>query len=128
MPIFGAASLRKLATLHPDLQRVLRAAIVAGPDFTIVSAKRSPEEQERLVEGGFSRTLQSKHLRTPSEAVDVAPWPVDWGDAQRFQVLAGYIMGVASQLNVRLTWGGDWSRDWNYTDQDFNDWGHFEIT
>lgn len=127
MPTFSTASLRKLATLHPDLQRVLRAALATGPDFTIVSAARTPEEQERLVHVGFSRTLHSKHLLRPSEAVDIAPYPVDWNDSQRFHVLAGYVMGVASQLGVTLRWGGDWNRNWRYEDQHFNDWGHLEL-
>jgi hypothetical protein len=71
MPAFSAASLRKLATLDPRLQAVLRAAIAAGPDFTIISAKRTPAEQAALVAEGKSQTLDSKHLTTPSLAVAV---------------------------------------------------------
>jgi peptidoglycan L-alanyl-D-glutamate endopeptidase CwlK len=127
LPEFGTASLRKLTTLHPLLQLVLRTAIQDGPDFTIISAKRTLEEQHALLAEGASRTLKSKHLMTPSEAVDIAPWPVDWNDTTRFYILAGYVLGIAARLGVPLRWGGDWNGNWSYRDQRFHDLPHFEL-
>jgi peptidoglycan L-alanyl-D-glutamate endopeptidase CwlK len=127
MPTFSAASLHKLATLDPRLQAMLRAAIAAGPDFTIISAKRTPTEQAALVAEGKSQTLDSKHLATPSLAVDIAPWPVDWNDTSRFYVLAGYVLGIAQAQGIALRWGGDWDGDWEMRDQRFHDLGHFEL-
>jgi len=58
-----------------------------------------------------------KHNRSPSMAVDAAPYPIDWQDRERFYYFAGYVMGVADMLHAeglithRLRYGGDWDRD-----------------
>ncbi len=79
--------------------------------------------------GGTSWTLNSKHRvderghsvgRKKSDAVDVAPWPIDWEDVVRFQVVASFILAAAMRLGVRLEWGGLWGKLQK-------DWGHFEI-
>ena len=127
MPKFSSASLHKIATLDPRLQRILRAAIVGGPDFTIISAKRTPAEQAALVAEGKSQTLKSLHLAEPSLAVDLAPWPLDWNDTARFHLLAGWVLAHAAVLGIGVRWGGDWDHDWLLTDQRFHDLGHFEL-
>ena len=65
--------------------------------------------------------------------VDVAPYPIDWEDLDRFRYFAGYVMGVAAILHSeglithRLRWGGDWNRDTQVKDNSFNDMPHFEL-
>lgn len=127
MGSFSQRSLALLAELDPELQRVLRTAIRTGPDFTILplGARRTPEQQAQLLREGKTKTLQSKHLT--GEAVDLAPFPVDWNDLKRFHVLAGYILATATALGVTLRWGGDWDSDFTYTDQTFHDLPHFEL-
>jgi len=107
MPSFSPKSLNKLSTLHPDLQRVLQKVIL-HVDFTILEGHRNEADQNAAVARGASKARWplSKHNSLPSKAVDVAPWPVDWQDTPRFNYLAGFILGVASELGVRLWWGG----------------------
>jgi hypothetical protein len=69
----------------------------------------------------------SKHNQSPSMAVDVAPYPIDWADRERFNYFAGYVMGVASQHGIALRWGGDWNRDWKVRDNNFDDLPHYEL-
>jgi len=111
------------------LQKVLLAAIEYGPDFTIPAhgAHRTIETQKKLVKGGTSWTLDSKHLELPSRAVDVAPYPVDWKDRERFMLLAGYIKCMADSLGVKLIWGGTWRSDLDVTKRRGSDLGHFEL-
>ena len=42
-----------------------------------------------------------------SKAVDVAPYPIDWNDKERFYYFAGVVMGIAIQMGIPLRWGGD---------------------
>ena len=69
----------------------------------------------------------SKHNQEPSLAVDVAPWPIDWNDSHRFYHFAGFVLGIAAALNIRLRWGGDWDSDFDLRDQTFFDLPHFEL-
>lgn len=120
MPSFSKASLIHFATLHPDLQRVLEAAIKIT-DFSCIMGHRS----EELQNAAFAmRTSQkkwpdSRHNSFPSEAMDLVPYPLDWTDRESFHYLAGVIMACAAQLEVPLTWGGHWPK--------FQDLPHFEL-
>lgn len=71
--------------------------------------------------------MDSKHLALPSRAVDVAPYPINWGDKKRFYHFAGYVQGLAAQLGISLRWGGDWDGDNDLNDQTFFDLVHFEL-
>ena len=79
------------------------------------------------------RWPQGKHNSMPSQAVDVAPYPINWHDRERFHYFAGYVMGVAERLRQEgkirsyLRWGGDWSMDTQVKDNRFDDLVHFEI-
>jgi hypothetical protein len=63
----------------------------------------------------------------PAEAVDAAPYPIDWKDRERFSYFAGVVLGIAQSQGLQLTWGGDWDRDWQLRDNTFDDLLHFEL-
>ncbi len=44
----------------------------------------------------------------------------------RFYYFAGFVMGTAAAMGVRLRWGGDWDGDTELDDQKFRDLVHFE--
>jgi peptidoglycan L-alanyl-D-glutamate endopeptidase CwlK len=48
--------------------------------------------------------------------VDVAPYPIDWEDYEKFYWFGGYIR-----------WGGDWDGDGDFKDQTLVDLVHWEI-
>ena len=118
---------RQLAGVHPDLVRVIQMA-AEQPDivrFMVLEGLRSAERQLVLVDSGASRTMRSRHLT--GHAVDIAPvlqidskgrcvpswhWP-------HYHQLAPVIKRVADELNVAITWGGDWRR--------FKDGPHWEL-
>ena len=129
MPKFSDRSLHRLTTCHTDIRRVLHKAIERGPDFTILCGHRDQEEQDKAFAEGKSqlRYPRSKHNKLPSLAVDIAPYPIDWNDLNRFRFLAGYVLGIAAGMDVGLRWGGDWDRDYEEKDERFRDMPHFEI-
>jgi len=99
-------------------------------DFSVLCGIRTLDEQKELVSKGLSRTLNSRHLPNKnglSEAVDIAPYPIDWNNHQSFHRLAGIVQAAASLHDTRLRWGGDWDGDNDTNDQSFIDLPHFEL-
>jgi len=103
---------------------------------TILTGHRTKDEQNEKVENKQSEVNwpNSKHNSMPSMAVDVAPWPIpkDWGDKEwkertKFYELKAIIFFVAASKGYTLRWGGDWDRDYDYLDNNFDDLVHFEI-
>ena len=128
MPSYGARSMGRLATAHPDLQEVFNEAI-KWIDITILESHRSEERQDKLYAEGKTQLKfpKSKHNKHPSEAVDAAPYPVDWNDRERFSYMAGIIIGIAKMKGIELRWGGDWNRNGELKDNNFDDLPHIEL-
>ena len=103
MPAFSKKSRAMLEQVHPDLQKVMEEAIKII-DFSITEGARTKEKQLEYFKAGKSKTLNSKHLpkycaeygRNYSCAIDVCPWPVDYGDRERFCLLAGIVLGIGT--------------------------------
>lgn len=128
MPSFSNRSRAILDTCHGDLQTICRHAI-RNFDFSVIEGHRSNERQDQLFHAGKStlRAGESKHNQTPSQAVDIAPYPIDWNDHRRFHLLAGFMFQSAANHGIALRWGGDWDGDWELDDQSFIDLPHFEV-
>lgn len=128
MPAFGRGSLSALELVDTRLRGVLEEAIKYW-DFTVLEGHRGPERQQELFESGTSQVSwpNSKHNSLPSVAVDIAPYPIDWEDTERFIQLSGAILQIAKQNGLDLRWGGDWNRDGRMTDESFRDLLHFEL-
>ena len=124
MPHFGKRSKRRLKGIHPKLVSVLNE-LVKIMDVTILEGLRSQERQNELVAKGASKTKYSKHIQ--GKAVDVAPYPIDWKDRDRFHYMGGMVRGIGQQLGVNIRWGGDWDSDGETKDNSFDDLVHVEI-
>lgn len=112
MPQLSAISLSRLGTCHPDLQELVREAI-KDYDFTVICGHRTEQDQNAAYAAGRSKVEwpNSRHNSLPSEAVDLAPYPIDWSDKARFRELADVVKKTAASLGVEITWGGDWGWD-----------------
>lgn len=127
MPRFSEASETALASCDDRLQRIAREAIKEY-DFVVTEGHRSKERQDSLYPK-FSKVKwpNSKHNPLPSKAMDLAPYPVDWKDRERFFYLGGLIMGIAANMGINLRWGGNWDSDSDFKDERFIDLPHFEL-
>jgi len=144
MATFSKASLAKVATCHPDLQKVLHEAI-NHYDFTVLFGHRTPEEQLKLFKQGrklhngvwvkVGKTVtdkdgtvkKSKHNYKPSLAVDIAPYPVNWNNLDRFHKLKAVVFKAAKKVGVSLVWGADWDGDGDIKEHSLQDYPHFEL-
>ena len=128
MPKFSKKSLSKLETCDKRLQDLF-LRVVKKFDCTILEGHRSKDRQNKLFDEGKSKLKypKGKHNSLPSKAVDVAPYPIDWNDRERFTYFAGYILGIAYQMGLKIRWGGDWDMDTQVKDNNFDDLPHFEI-
>jgi len=128
MPTLGPTSRENLSLVDIRLRQIVLEAIYVT-DFSVIEGHRSPERQEEMFQSGASklRWPDSKHNSLPSKAMDLAPYPIDWHDLERFCVLKGVIFTIAHQHGVKLRWGGDWDRDERMADEGFRDYVHYEI-
>lgn len=136
MATFSKKSKERLLTCDPRLQRVLEMAI-QYTDFTVLCGSRTPDEQFELFKQGRTlkdgkwikvgstvteidgKTKKSMHNYTPSKAVDIAPYPIDWNNLERFKSLAVVIKRCADACGVDIVWGGAW--------QSFKDYPHYQL-
>lgn len=100
---FGAKSLERLATCHPDLQRICHE-LIKEMDVTVLCGHRGEEEQNLAYRQGKSRLRWplSAHNSIPSRAVDLAPYPIDWNDRPRFLRMQGRVRRIAEELGIEL--------------------------
>ena len=120
-----ARSVRNLLGVHPDLCKVIEAAVVVMPldggvSFIVTEGLRTHKRQAQLVASGASKTMNSRHLT--GHAVDVAAMlggVVRW-DWPLYNRLAQVFKNKANVLGIHIVWGGDW--------REFKDGPHFELS
>ena len=132
MAQFSKRSRRQLESCHEDLQKVMNE-VIKYYDITILEGHRNQADQDLAYKKGLSRVHwpNGRHNKTPSLAVDVAPWipgkGIDWNNTAMFHYMAGRILATAEQLGIKLRWGGDWNRNQYSGDEKFLDLVHFEL-
>ena len=124
MPHFGKRSKQRLKGVNIVLVHILNK-LVEIMDVTIIEGLRSEERQEKLLKEGKTKTKFSKHIQ--GKAVDLAPYPIDWEDRERFHYMGGMLRGIAHEMGVKIRWGGDWDSDGEIADNSFDDLVHVEL-
>lgn len=131
MPSFSTTSAGRLNTAHPKLV-ALFLEVVKTFDCAVLEGHRDQATQDRYFAEGKSKLPwpKGKHCATPSLAVDVAPYVQGHASYEPKHCIyfAGFVMGVASRMGIKVRWGGDWDGDNEaMTDQTFQDLVHFEL-
>jgi len=133
MAKFSQTSFSKLASCHIDLQAIFYE-VIKNVDCIVLEGFRGQAAQERdfLEKRTTLEWPHGKHNSNPSNAVDVAPYPINWEDKESFYWFGGYVLATAQMLkdqgkiSCSLRWGGDWNGNKDFHDQDFTDLVHFE--
>lgn len=140
MPKFGTESREKLNTCRYEIIRTLELVVVEY-DIIVLEGRRSWARQAELLREGRTKVGPGKSKHNPpkrqdgtedtkwlSNAVDIAPYPIDWKDAKRFIYMAGLVIGTGRALGYNFRWGGNWDEDQVIIDdQNFDDLPHFEF-
>ncbi len=134
MPKFSLTSFSKLSTCHPDLQAIFYE-VIKDFDCIILEGHRDQASQEQAFLNRKTKLHwpDGKHNSLPSNAIDAAPYPLNWENKEGFYFFAGWVMSVVQRLKYEgkithsVRWGGDWDSDRDLRDQDFNDLVHFEL-
>jgi len=107
---FGQKSLDKLGTVHPDLQKLFKAAITDSPyDFSITEGVRTLERQKELVAAGKSTTMNSRHLT--GKAVDIAVFvdgKLTW-DSKYYKAVTDHVKKLSIEMKIPVVCGIDWT-------------------
>lgn len=108
--VLGEKSLEKLEGVNANLIKVVKRAIeISSVDFRVIEGVRTKERQAELLEKGATRTMNSRHLT--GHAVDIVPvvdGQVSW-DFNHYYPLAVAMAKAATELGVKVRWGGAWS-------------------
>ena len=128
MPRYSNKSKERLASCDERLQDVFNE-VINYVDCSILEGHRSKERQNKLYDENRTKVKypNGRHNSSPSKAVDVTPYPVDWEDRERQTLFAGFVLGLARNMRIRLRWGGDWDMDFQVMDNRFDDFPHFEV-
>jgi peptidoglycan LD-endopeptidase CwlK len=105
---FSATSKTRLESCYEDLQRLFNA-VLQEQDCSILCGFRGEAEQNAAFASGNSKAKwpQSSHNTSPSLAVDVAPYPINWQDLAGFDSFAIIVKRKAVELGIVIYWGGD---------------------
>ena len=128
MPKFGTRSKDRLLTCHRDIIRVFNE-VIQYVDCSVLEGHRGQELQDKYFKAGNSKAKypNGKHNGIPSRAIDVVPYPIDWEDRDRQHLFAGFVLGIAKSLGVKMRWGGCWKDDYKPKNNKFYDSPHFEL-
>ena len=128
MPKFGKRSKERLATCDERLQKIFNE-VIKYIDCSVLEGHRGEARQNKLCDEGKSKVRypNGRHNATPSRAVDITPYPVDWEDRERQTLFAGFVIGLATSMGINIRWGGDWNKDFKVQDNKFDDFPHFEL-
>lgn len=116
MPRFSKLSKERLATCHPDLQAVCNE-LIKQYDFSVLEGHRGEQAQNMAYKKGNSRVKwpNSDHNKTPSLAVDIAPYPIDWDNIYRFNEMiirfdtVANILRAEGVITSEFVYGGRWA-------------------
>jgi peptidoglycan L-alanyl-D-glutamate endopeptidase CwlK len=96
-----------LKTASLPLQDLFNTVILHR-DCSVLCGHRGKEQQQAAFHDGKSEVEWplSQHNNMPSRAVDVVPYPVDWYDINAFYEFGGFVLGIATAMNIKVRWGG----------------------
>ena len=117
---FSFSSEKRLVTCHPDLQKLARAVLV-WCDCSVLQGHRNQSDQENAFVSGKSLVNwpNSKHNQQPSRAIDLAFYPIEWDNIEKWEDFGERVMATAKVLGIKLRWGGHWNT--------LKDYVHFEL-
>jgi hypothetical protein len=112
----------KLQNLFNEVIRDFDCKVLCGHRSKIDQMAAFYSQRSKL------RWPDSKHNILASRAVDVAPFPINLEDRERFCLLAGWVMRTAREMAIGIRWGGDWNMNMCVSAESVDwDLAHYEL-
>jgi peptidoglycan L-alanyl-D-glutamate endopeptidase CwlK len=94
--------------------------LIKEMDITVLCGYRGKDAQNLAFQEKRSkfRFPNSKHNVKPSLAIDLAPYPLDWDNTDRFKEMCARVELIAMRLGIDIKLGRDFS---------FVDWPHIQL-
>lgn len=106
---FGARSQQRLQGVHPDLVKLVNAALSKSKiDFSVTEGLRTIARQKQLVASGASQTLNSRHIT--GHAVDLGAYvggKIRWDWPLYFDI-AEAMREASIATGIPIEWGAAW--------------------
>jgi peptidoglycan L-alanyl-D-glutamate endopeptidase CwlK len=123
----------KLLGVNEDLVKVIKLAASRVPfEVVVLEGVRTKERQMQLYAQGRTApgpkvtwTMHSTHFS--GRAVDIAPYPINWNDVDRFITLGLEVYHASDELSIPIRWGYDWDGDRNLREKGESDGPHYEL-
>jgi peptidoglycan L-alanyl-D-glutamate endopeptidase CwlK len=115
----GKTSQRNLTLVHDDLKLIVYE-LCDIMNISVLCVFRGEEDQNKAFNEGKSKLKfpKSKHNEVPSRAVDIAPYPIDWKDIDRFNEMLDKVQEIADKHAIKIRLGRTFS---------FKDYPHIEL-
>ena len=113
---WGNKSKEAISTVDPRLVYIANKLADIW-NMTIIHGYRGRELQTQLHEQNPNGALPwplSEHNHTPSRAIDIAPYPVNWEKVDRFDMMIGAAYAIAEGGNFRIDSGKFFSNVLDY--------------
>ena len=107
---YSKLSLKRMSECHPDLQKIA-LELIKEMDVTVLCGHRNKADQEKAFNSGASKKHwpNSKHNKTPSLAIDIAPYPIQWKNLEPYKEMRERIAKIAKRLGIKIrTISWDW--------------------
>lgn len=100
---FSERSLKNIAQCHTDLQ-IIAHELIKEMDVVVICGHRGEKEQNEAFDRGYSRVRwpNSKHNKTPSLAMDVCPYPINWEARVRFLEMRNLMQRIADEQKIAV--------------------------
>ena len=142
---WGIKSKKELDTLHVDLV-IICNDVLKTINISVIEGWRGKDLQDFYYKAGKSKVNfpNGKHNKVDlkgepeSMAVHLMVWfkfkpHIDWTAIKQMYFLAGYVIATAEKLykkstiNHLIRWGGDWDKDFDVREKQWDDLTHFEL-
>jgi peptidoglycan L-alanyl-D-glutamate endopeptidase CwlK len=138
MAYYSTNSINRLVTCHKKLWDLFHI-VVETYDCSILCGWRGEADQNEAFDTGHSKlkwpfsmhNKVNKDGKPESWAVDACPYiegQAIMEDREAIILFAGYVLGIANQMGIKVRWLGDSNGNHLIKDEKVSDLYHFELT
>lgn len=105
---YSKKSIERIEECDERLQ-LIAYELIHRMDVSVLCGHRNKKDQDAAFAAGKSRLRwpNGKHNKWPSQAIDIAPYPINWNNIKRFEVMLKHVTDIAKELKIKIRLGRD---------------------